>query len=258
MRASAASPRRTATSQSYPPPSRCSPDGRSLPRNCGFCHGRDAIGANAARISHVSRASGYCLRRFGSGDTRGPARAKRPHRTRAFPLQSPRDRSPRAIGAFIMITNHKTNAESLTRPAALRAESDVLRTSKRRGRSRQAIFRARFARRVLEMATRRSGDFLGIAKRLEGSSCLKRILYPALADAFAAIPDKSHGDPERRRDRSGRWPTATEFPRLRSRIRSWSLSSRFLRRTRSISVASDDPLQSQHVDQLGKYHKTNR
>ena len=221
----------TATSQSYPP-EQVRAGQPIFAAQCGFCHGRDAMGGETG--PDLTRAASVAA--DVRGDTLGPL--VRSGRTdRGMPAFNLRDTDLAAIVAFIH--DQKTKAESLTGGRRAVDVSDLQTGHVEAGK---AYFAGACSR-----CHSPSGDFSGIAKRLEGLELLKRMLYPALADGAAS----------RARVTVTRASAETVSGTLAYRDEftiALTDSSGAYRAfpAHEVKFSVDDPLQA-HVEQLGKY-----
>jgi mono/diheme cytochrome c family protein len=224
-------PPATATSQSYPL-EQVRAGQPIFAAQCGFCHGRDAMGGETG--PDLTRAASVAA--DVRGDTLGPlVRSGRTDKGMpAFNLRAP---DLAAIVAFIH--DQKTKAESLTGGRRAVDVSDLQTGNAEAGR---AYFAGACSR-----CHSPSGDFSGIARRLQGLELLKRMLYPALADGAAsrARVTVTRASAE---IVSGTLAYRDEF------TIALTDSSGAYRAfpAHEVKFSVDDPLQA-HVEQLGKY-----
>ena len=170
------------------------------------------------------------------GDTLGPI--VRGGRTdRGMPAFTLGDADLAAVVAFIH--DQKTKAESLT---GGRRAVDVADLQTGNAEAGKTYFAGACAR-----CHSPSGDFSGIAKRLEGLKLLQRMLYPALADGAASRAKVTVTRA------SGETVAGTLAYRDEFTIALTDSSGAYRAfPTHQVKFTVDDPLQA-HVEQLGKY-----
>jgi mono/diheme cytochrome c family protein len=231
-----------ASPAAVPPPATATPQSYSAEQvragqpifaaQCGFCHGRDAMGGETG--PDLTRAASVAADVH--GDTLGPL--VRSGRTdKGMPAFSLGETDLAAIVAFIH--DQKTKAESLT---GGRRAVDVADLQTGNAEAGKAYFGAACAR-----CHSPSGDFSGIAKRLEGLKLLQRMLYPALADgaqsrARVTVTRASGGTI------AGTLAYRDEFTIALTD----SAGAYRAFPAHQVTFRVDDPLQA-HVEQLGKY-----
>jgi mono/diheme cytochrome c family protein len=224
-------PPATATSQSYPP-EQVRAGQPIFAAQCGFCHGRDAMGGETG--PDLTRAASVAT--DVRGDTLGPL--VRSGRTdRGMPAFALGDADLAAVVAFIH--DQKTKAASLT---GGRRAVDVADLQTGNAEAGKIYFASACSR-----CHSPSGDFSGIAKRLEGLKLLQRMLYPALADGAASRAKVTVTRA------SAEIITGTLAYRDEFTIAITDSSGAYRAfPTHQVKFSVDDPLQA-HVDQLGKY-----
>lgn len=196
---------------------------------CGFCHGRDAMGGETG--PNLTRST--MMRDDPSGDqVRELLRAGRVDK--GMPAFRLSDADVTAILAFIR--EQRSKADS---PGARRSvdPADLASGNSERGRQ--------FFNGAAGCATCHSptGDFAGIATRLQGLELLQRMLYPAKSHVATVTVTPRSGEPV-----SGKLAHRDEFTialtDASDRYRSW--------RTADVTFTVNNPLDA-HVEQLGKY-----
>jgi cytochrome c oxidase cbb3-type subunit 3 len=228
----AAPPPPTATPQSYTP-EQVRAGQPIFAAQCGFCHGRDAMGGETG--PDLTRAASVAA--DVRGNTLGPL--VRSGRTdKGMPAFNLGDADLAAVVAFVH--DQKTKAESLTGGRRAVEVADLQSGSAEAGK---AYFAGACSR-----CHSPTGDFSGIAKRLEGLKLLQRMLYPALADGAAS----------RARVTVTRTPaeiiTGTLAYRDEFTIALTDTSGAYRAfPAHDVKFSVDDPLQA-HVEQLGKYN----
>ena len=206
-------PPATATPQSYPPEQVQA--GQSIfSAQCGFCHGRDAMGGESGPdLTRAPLVADGCARRQDR-----PGRAHRTRRQRHAGLQPRRCRSRRGR----RLHSRPEEQGGVARPAAA-ARVDVADLQTGNADAGRAYFNGACAR-----CHSPSGDLAGIANRLQGLALLQRMLYPTPIGS-RAVAGEGHGDDGRRATRlRARSPTATS-----SRSRSPTPPARTVRFPRS-------------------------
>jgi cytochrome c oxidase cbb3-type subunit 3 len=220
----------SASAQSYPPEQVRA--GQPLfSAHCGFCHGRDAMGGETG--PDLTRAASV------AADVHGNAIAPIVRSGRAdkgMPAFSLNDADMAAIVAFIH--NQTSNAATL---AGGRRAVEVADLQTGNAEAGKKYFAGACSR-----CHSPTGDFAGLAKRLEGLTLMQRMLYPS--GAAAASHAKVTVTPP-----SGEMVAGTLAYRDEFTIALTDTSGAY----RAFSVDRvkfivDDPLQA-HIDQLGKY-----
>jgi len=224
-------PPATATPQSYTP-EQVRAGQPIFAAQCGFCHGRDAMGGETG--PDLTRAASVAV--DVRGDTLGPL--VRTGRTdKGMPAFSLGETDLAAIVAFIH--DQKTKAESLT---GGRRAVDVADLQTGNAEAGKAYFSAACAR-----CHSPGGDFSGLAKRLEGLKLLQRMLYPALADGASSRAKV------RVTRASGEIVGGTLAYRDEFTIALTDSAGAYRAfPVHQVTFSVDDPLQA-HVEQLGKY-----
>jgi mono/diheme cytochrome c family protein len=224
-------PPATATPQSYPP-EQVRAGQPIFAAQCGFCHGRDAMGGETG--PDLTRAASVAT--DVRGDTLGPL-VRGGRVDKGMPAFSLGDADLAAVVAFIH--DQKTKAESLT---GGRRAVDVADLQTGNAETGKTYFAAACAR-----CHSPSGDFSGVAKRLEGLKLLQRMLYPTLADGA-----RSRAKVTVTRT-SGETVAGTLAYRDEFTIALTDSSGAYRAfPTHQVKFSVDDPLQA-HVEQLGKY-----
>jgi mono/diheme cytochrome c family protein len=231
-----------ASPAAVPPPATATPQSYSAEQvrtgqpifaaQCGFCHGRDAMGGETG--PDLTRAASVAA--DVRGDTLGPL-VRNGRTDKGMPAFSLADTDLAAVVAFIH--DQKTKAESLT---GGRRAVDVADLQTGNAEAGKAYFAGACAR-----CHSPSGDFSGIAKRLEGLKLLQRMLYPALADGASSRAKVSVTGA------SGETVAGTMAYRDEFTIALTDSSGAYRAfPTHQVKFSVDDPLQA-HVEQLGKY-----
>lgn len=224
-------PPATATPQTYPP-EQARAGQPIFSAQCGFCHGRDAMGGETG--PDLTRAASVAIDVRGA--TLGPlVRNGRVDKGMpAFPLN---DADLAAVVAFIH--DQKEKAESLTGGRRAVDVADLQTGNAEEGK--------RYFAGACSTCHSPTGDFAGLAGRLEGLALLQRMLYPTpVAGAVSratVIVMKPSGE------------TVTGSLAYRDEFTiALSDSSGAYRAfgTSQVKFTVDDPLQA-HVEQLGKY-----
>jgi cytochrome c oxidase cbb3-type subunit III len=218
--------------QSVPPPAtpeQLQAGQRVFAAQCGFCHGRDAMGGETG--PNLTRSP--LLRDDANGDAmRAVLREGRPDK--GMPAFRLSDADTTAIGAFIR--DQRTKSES---PGARRTvdPSDLQGGNADRGR---AYFNGTGRCASCHSPT---GDFAGVAARRQGLELLQRMLYPSKSRAATVRVTPGTGETV-----SGALAYRDEFTialtDASGRYRSW--------RVRDVTFTVNDPLDA-HVEQLAKY-----
>jgi cytochrome c oxidase cbb3-type subunit 3 len=226
----AAVPRPPATPQAYPA-DQIAAGQRLFSAQCGFCHGRDAMGGESG--PDLTRAA--IVAEDVRGDKLGPMlRAGRVDKGMpAFAL------SADDLGAIVaFVHDQKTRAESLTGGRRTVDIADLQTGDPEAGR--------RYFASACANCHSPTGDLAGVASRLQGLALLQRMLYPApgrdgsKATVTVTLPS---GDVV-----TGRLAYRDEFTIALTDANGWYRSWP----TRQVKFEVNDPLRA-HVDQLGKY-----
>lgn len=222
-------PPRSTTVQTFPA-DQVAAGQRLFTAQCGFCHGRDAMGGESGPDLTRSAVVAEDVR----GDTLGPMlRAGRADKGMpAFTL------SPADLGAIVaFVHDQKTKAESLTGGRRSVDVADLQTGDPEAGR--------RYFAGACVKCHSAAGDLAGVGKRLQGLALLQRMLYPApgregsKATVTVTLPSG---------DVTGRLAYRDEFTIALTDANGWYRSWP----TRQVTFVINDPLQG-HVDQLGKY-----
>jgi cytochrome c oxidase cbb3-type subunit 3 len=223
-------PPRSTTAQTYPA-DQISAGQRIFTAQCGFCHGRDAMGGESG--PDLTRAA--LVADDVRGDKLGPMlRAGRVDKGMpAFTL------SAADLGALVaFVHDQKTKAESLTGGRRTVDVADLQTGDAEAGR--------KYFAGACTTCHSPTGDLAGVATRLQGLALLQRMLYPAPSrggsKAIVTVTLPS-GDVI-----SGRLAYRDEFTIGLTDSNGWYRSWP----TRRVKFLVNDPLQA-HVDQLGKY-----
>lgn len=198
---------------------------------CGFCHGRDAMGGESGPDLTRSNLVAEDVR----GDRLGPMlRSGRAEKGMPAFTLSPADLN--AIVAFLH--DQKTKADSLTGGRRTVDVADLQTGDAEAGR--------RYFAAACVTCHSASGDLAGVGKRLQGLALLQRMLYPApgrdgsKATVTVTLPG---GEVV-----TGRLAYRDEFTIALTDANGWYRSWP----TRQVKFIVNDPLQG-HADQLGKY-----
>jgi mono/diheme cytochrome c family protein len=224
-------PPATATPQTYPPDQ----IGAGQPifsAQCGFCHGRDAMGGESG--PDLTRAASVAVDVRGS--TIGPI-VRTGRIDKGMPAFSLSDSDLAAVVAFIH--DQKTKAASLTGGRRGVTVADLQTGNADAGQ--------RYFAGACSRCHSPTGDFAGIAKRLEGLPLLQRMLYPT---PVAGAPSRAKVTVTRR---SGEIVAGALAYRDEFTIALTDPSGAYRAfPTDTVTFTVDDPLQA-HVEQLGKY-----
>jgi mono/diheme cytochrome c family protein len=223
-------PPATATPQSYPP-EQVRAGQPVFSAQCGFCHGRDAMGGETG--PDLTRAE------IVAGDVRGDRLGPlvRSGRTdKGMPAFNLADADLAAVVAFIH--DQKSKAVSLTGGRRGVDDADLKTGNAEAGKQ--------YFARACSRCHSASGDFSGIAKRLEGLTLLQRMLYPtgtAAAARAKVTVTRPTGDVV-----AGALAYRDEFTiALTDEAGAYRAFP-----SDAVEFAIDNPLQA-HADQLGKY-----
>jgi len=221
----------TATPQSYPPEQVRA--GRPIfSAQCGFCHGRDAMGGETG--PDLTRAP--LVAADVRGDKIGPV-VRNGRADKGMPAFSLSDADLAAAVAFIH--DQKTKSESLTGGRRAVDVADLQTGDPKAGRI--------YFDGACSKCHSPSGDLAGIARRLEGLALLQRMLYPAPA-AGAASRAKVTVTQASGEIVAGALAYRDEFT-----IALTDPSGAYRAfPAHQVKPAVDDPLQA-HAEQLGKY-----
>src|SRR5688572_8251015 len=223
-------PPRSTTPQTYPA-DQIAAGQRIFTAQCGFCHGRDAMGGESGpdltRVALVAEDV--------RGDKIGPMlRAGRADKGMpAFTL------SATDLGAIVaFVHDQKTKAESLTGGRRTVDLADLQTGDPEAGR--------RYFAGACVKCHSATGDLAGVARRLQGLPLLQRMLYPAPgrdgSKATVAVTLAS-GEVV-----TGKLAYRDEFTIALTDANGWYRAWP----TKQVKFVVNDPLQA-HVDQLGKY-----
>jgi mono/diheme cytochrome c family protein len=224
-------PPATATPQSFPPEQVRA--GQSVfSAQCGFCHGRDAMGGETG--PDLTRAASVAT--DVRGDTLGPL-VRTGRVDKGMPSFSLGDTDLAAVVAFIH--DQKAKAES---SIGGRRAVDVADLQTGNAEAGKTYFAGACSR-----CHSPSGDFSGIAKRLEGLKLLQRMLYPVLEDGAHSRAKVTVTRP------SGEIVAGTMAYRDEFTIALTDSSGAYRAfPSHQVKFSVDDPMQA-HVEQLGKY-----
>ena len=223
-------PPRSTTMQTYPADQIVAGQ-RIFTAQCGFCHGRDAMGGESGPDLTRAALVGEDVR----GDKIGPMlRAGRVDKGMpAFALSAP---DLAAIVAFVH--DQKTKAESVTGGRRTVDLADLQTGDPEAGR--------RYFASACVKCHSATGDLAGVAKRLQGLPLLQRMLYPAPGrdgSKATVTVTLASGDVV-----NGRLAYRDEFTIALTDANGWYRAWP----TKQVKFVVNDPLQA-HVDQLGKY-----
>jgi cytochrome c oxidase cbb3-type subunit 3 len=218
----------TAAAQA-PQPEQLQAGQRVFASQCGFCHGRDAMGGETG--PDLTRSA--LVRDDVGGDKVGPV--VRDGRTdKGMPAFRLSDADLVAVVSFIK--DQKKKAES---PGARRSV-DVADLQSGNADAGRQYFNGAGRCATCHSPT---GDLKGLATRVKGLELLQRMLYPSRAKAATVTVTLSSGETA-----SGQLAYQDEFTIALTdsagRYRSWP--------TRAVKFTVNNPLDA-HVEQLGKY-----
>jgi cytochrome c oxidase cbb3-type subunit 3 len=224
-------PPATATAQSYPP-EQVRAGQPIFSAQCGFCHGRDAMGGETG--PDLTRAA--LVAADVRGDKIGPL-LRNGRVDKGMPAFTLGDADVAAMVAFIH--DQKSKAESLT---GGRRAVDVADLQTGNAAAGQTYFAGACSR-----CHAPGGDFAGISKRLQGLALLQRMLYPTPAadkpSRAKVVVTRPSGEAV-----AGTLAYRDEFTIALTdpsgAYRSFSASQ--------VKITVDDPLQA-HVEQLRTY-----
>jgi cytochrome c oxidase cbb3-type subunit 3 len=151
-----------------PQPEQLQAGQRLFTAQCGFCHGRDAMGGETG--PDLTRAASVAA--DVRGDTLGPV-VRNGRVDKGMPAFTLAEADFAAVVAFIH--DQKTKAESLTGGRRAVDVADLQTGNVEAGKKYFAT--------ACSKCHSPSGDFAGLAKRLEGLALLQRMLYPTGAKA---------------------------------------------------------------------------
>ncbi len=227
--ASVPPPRSTAT-QTYPA-DQIQAGQRIFTAQCGFCHGRDAMGGESG--PDLTRAT--VVAEDVRGDKLGPLlRAGRVDKGMPAFALSASDLT--AVVAFVH--DQKTKAESLTGGRRSVDLADLQTGDPESGR--------RYFAGACATCHSPTGDLAGVARKLQGLALLQRMLYPAPGregSKATVTVTLSSGQIV-----TGRFAYRDEFTIGLTDANGWYRAWP----ARQVKFVVNDPLQA-HVDQLGKY-----
>src|SRR5262245_50740312 len=228
-------PPRSTTTQTYPA-DQITAGQRLFIAQCGFCHGRDAMGGESG--PDLTRAA--LVAEDVRGDKLGPLlRAGRVDKGMpAFTL------SAADFGAIVaFVHDQKTKAESLTGGRRTVDVADLQTGDPEAGR--------KYFAGACAKCHSASGDLAGVGKRLQGLALLQRMLYPAPGrdgSKATVIVTLSSGQTV-----TGRLAYRDEFTIALIDAGGWYRSWP----ARQVTFQVNDPLKG-HVDQLGTYANEDR
>ena len=220
----------TATPQSFPP-EQVRAGQPIFSAQCGFCHGRDAMGGESG--PDLTRAA--LVATDVRGDKLGPL-VRSGRVDKGMPAFTLSESDLAAVVAFIHDT--KAKADSLTGGRRAVDVADLQTGNADAGK--------RYFDRACSTCHSASGDFAGIAKRRQGLDLLQKMLYPSGAAAT------SHAKLTVTRPTGG-VVTGSLAYRDEFTIALTDASGAYRAfPTNQVKFTVDDPLQA-HADQLGKY-----
>ena len=223
-------PPRSPTAQTYPA-DQVQAGQRIFTAQCGFCHGRDAMGGESG--PDLTRAA--VVAEDVRGDKLGPLlRTGRVDKGMpAFTL------SAADLGAVVaFVHDQKTKAESLTGGRRSVDLADLQTGDPEAGR--------RYFSGASAKCHSPTGDLAGVARRLQGLPLLQRMLYPTPGrEGSKATVTVT---PQSGQAVTGRLAYRDEFTIGLTDSNGWYRAWP----TRLVTFVVNDPLQA-HVDQLGKY-----
>ena len=223
-------PPATATPQTYAP-EQVRAGQPIFSAQCGFCHGRDAMGGEMG--PDLTRAASVAT--DVRGDVIGPL-VRNGRVDKGMPAFTLSETDLAAVVAFIH--DQKTKAESLTGGRRAVDMADLQTGNAAAGK--------RYFDGACSTCHSPTGDFAGIAKRLEGLALLQRMLYPS----GAAAASRAKVTVTRA---SGEITTGPLAYRDEFTIALTDASGAYRAfPTSQVKFTVDDPLQA-HVQQLGKY-----
>jgi cytochrome c oxidase cbb3-type subunit 3 len=203
---------------------------RIFAAQCGFCHGRDAMGGETG--PDLTRSA--LVRADVGGDALGPV-VRTGRVEKGMPAFRLADAELAAVIAFIH--DQKSRAESLVGARRSVDAADLQTGDAEAGR---ALFNGAGRCAACHSPT---GDLAGVANRLQGLELLQRMLYPSKARRATVTVTLPSGETV-----DGALAYRDEFTIALTdrsgRYRSWS--------ARQVKIAVDNPLEA-HVEQLGKY-----
>ena len=223
-------PPATATPQSYPP-EQVRAGQPIFSAQCGFCHGRDAMGGETG--PDLTRAASVAV--DVRGDTIGPL-VRNGRVDKGMPAFSLGDADLAAIVAFIH--DQKSKAASLTGGRRGVELADLQTGNAEAGKQ--------YFAGACSKCHSPTGDFAGLAKRLEGLALLQRMLYPT--GAVAAARAKVTITPPSGAAITGSLAYRDEFTIALTD----STGAYRAFPTDRVKFTVDNPLEA-HVEQLGKY-----
>ena len=226
----AAPPPATATPQSYPP-EQVRAGQPIFSAQCGFCHGRDAMGGETG--PDLTRAASVAA--DVRGDTLGPL-VRNGRVDKGMPAFSLGDADLAAVVAFIH--DQKSKAASLTGGRRGVELADLQTGNAEAGKQ--------YFAGACSKCHSPTGDFAGLAKRLEGLALLQRMLYPT--GAVAAARAKVTITPSSGAAITGALAYRDEFTIALTD----STGAYRAFPTDRVKFTVDNPLEA-HVEQLGKY-----
>ena len=225
-------PPATATPQSYPP-EQVRAGQPIFAAQCGFCHGRDAMGGEAG--PDLTRAP--LVAADVRGDKIGPV-VRNGRVDKGMPAFNLADADIAAVVAFIH--DQKTRAASLTGGRRGVDVADLQTGNAERG--------GRYFNGACARCHSPGGDLAGIASRLQGLPLLQRMLYPTAGGGSAPSRAKVTVTSPPAKPSPGTFAYRDEFT-----IALTDPSGAYRAfPTQQVKFTVDDPLQA-HIEQLGKY-----
>jgi cytochrome c oxidase cbb3-type subunit III len=223
-------PPRSTASQTYPA-DQIAAGQRIFTAQCGFCHGRDAMGGESGPDLTRSALVAEDVR----GDKLGPMlRAGRVDKGMPAFMLSATD-----LGSIVaFVHDQKSRAESLTGGRRSVDVTDLQTGDPEAGRKY-------FAGACMKCHSS-TGDLAGVGRRLQGLALLQRMLYPASGrEGSKATVTVTLASGEAI---TGRLAYRDEFTIALTDANGWYRAWP----ARQVNFVVNDPLQG-HVDQLGKY-----
>ncbi len=223
-----------ATAQSYPP-EQVEAGQKIFAAQCGFCHGRDAMGGE----SGPDLTSAAIVAEDVRGDKVGPV-VRTGRVDKGMPAFNLSDFDLLATVAYIHDQKRKAELPGRRRSVDV---ADLQTGNAEAGK--------RYFDTACTKCHSSSGDLAGIAKRLQGLALLQRMLYPSSAsgrDAKPPSPPKVTVTLPSGETVSGVVAYRDEFTIALTDPNGWYRSWP----VRLVKFTVDDPLQG-HVEQLGKY-----
>ncbi|MGH9383187.1 MAG: c-type cytochrome [Vicinamibacterales bacterium] len=222
----------TATPQSYPP-EQVEAGQKIFSAQCGFCHGRDAMGAESGPDLTRAALVAVDLR----GDKIAPL-VRSGRVDKGMPAFNLSDLDLNATVAFIHDQKRKAELPGSRRRVDV---ADLQTGSVEAGK--------RYFDNLCTKCHSSTGDLAGIARRLQGLALLQRMLYPGSGrEAAPPSPPKVTVTLPSGQKVSGAVAYRDEFTIALTDPNGWYRAWPI----RQVTFSVDDPLQT-HVEQLGRY-----